>query len=124
MSQPEEERLNILKMIEEGKITTTEGIERLNSLRSPTIKTHSDPLIAAGQRNLRVHITDTATGEVKVAIKVPLKLVQVGMRMGARFIPGDVNIDTATVSQAVREGRTGRILDMHTKDEHVEIFIE
>jgi hypothetical protein len=53
-------------------------------------------------------------------------LVDVGLRMGARFAPELSGMDSSAIQSALREGVRGRILsvDDDGDEERVEIFVE
>ena len=72
----------------------------------------------------RVRVTDLRTGRRKAAINIPLGLVDVGLRLGARF--GASNIDMNEVVSAVKSGAIGKIVDVEDdgQQEKVEIFID
>jgi hypothetical protein len=119
-----EERIQILKMIEEGKISPEEGAKLLSALGTKP----SPPRPAGGPdaRWFRVRVTDAETGKSKVNVNIPMGLVNVGMRMGARFIPEDADIDLEEVFEQIRSGAQGKIVEVIDDEsgEHVEIFIE
>jgi hypothetical protein len=120
-----EERLQILKMIEEGKISAEEGARLLSALG----KKQSTPPPSPGggsARWFRVRVSDAATGKNKVNVNIPMGLVNVGLRMGARFIPEDAGIDLEELSEQIRSGAHGKIVEVNDEEsgEHVEIFIE
>jgi hypothetical protein len=73
---------------------------------------------------LRVRVTDLQTGEQKFDIDLPWNLVSVGMNMGARFAPADVDLET--IVETVDQGAQGKIVDWVDEDdqERVEIFVE
>ncbi len=119
-----EERIQILKMIEEGKISPEEGAKLLSALG-----TKSGPPRPPGgsdARWFRVRVTDAATGKSKVNVNIPMGLVNVGMRMGARFIPEDADIDLEEIFEQIRSGAQGKIVEVIDDEsgEYVEIFIE
>ncbi len=124
-----EERMQVLRMIQEGKITAEEGARLLAALKvSATRATTgqgagSDTPGAAGKW-LRVRVTDLRTGRRKAVINIPLSLVDVGLKLGARF--GTRNIDMNEIVSAVKSGAVGRIVDVEddNEQEKVEIFIE
>lgn len=120
-----EERMQILKMIEEGKISPEEGANLLSALGKKTSPRPPAPG-RSDARWFRVRVTDTATGKSKVNVNIPMGLVNVGMRMGARFIPEDADIDVEELLNQIRSGAHGKILDVYGDEdgEHVEIFIE
>jgi hypothetical protein len=120
-----EERLKILKMIEEGKITAEEGTRLLGALHKQ--KQRVGPSGEDSPRWLRVRVLDLNTGKESVRVNLPISLVNVGMRMGARFIP-DMEQETVMedLAQALNQGLTGKIVDIVDEQEgqRVEIFVE
>lgn len=128
-----EERLKILKMIQEGKITAEEGAQLMDALDGPKeVKgersPESSPAGPAGKNNrwFRVRVTDTDTGKTRVNVRMPLSLVSAGVKMGARFSPEVQGLDMAQLMQFVNSGETGQVVDVYDNDdgEHVEVFIE
>jgi SHOCT-like domain len=120
-----EERMRILKMIAEKQITAEEGSKLLEALRvsDSEARDRSDP---TKSRWLRVRVTDRATGKTKVNVNIPVGLVDVGLKMGARFAPEMAGMDLQAIQAAVREGYQGRIVEVDDEEdnERVEIFIE
>ena len=123
-----EERMKILKMIEEGKISAEEGAKLLAALsesrRGPGGTSASR---AAGTGHLlRIRVTDITTGRSKVSVQIALGLVDAGMKMGAQFIPKVDGVDISAVMDAIRSGVTGKIIDVTDDEggEHVEIFVD
>ncbi len=120
-----EERLKILKMIEEGKITAEEGTRLLGALNKG--KQRAGAPGEEGPRWLRVRVLDLHTGKESVRVNLPIGLVNVGMRMGARFIP-DMEQESVMedLAQALNQGMTGKIIDVVDEEEgqRVEIFVE
>lgn len=123
-----EERMQILKMIEEGKISAKEGAELIRAIDQNQQEERTEPLHGATPaRWFRVRVTDMTSGRNKVNVNIPMGLVSVGIKMGARFIPE--NIDSAEYQQimdAIRRGQQGKILDYTNEEdgERVEIFAE
>jgi hypothetical protein len=122
-----EERMRILKMIEEGKISAEEGANLLSALSENRRANLPMPPRAPGAaRWLRVRVTDLATGRSKATVQIPLALMESGMKIGAHFAPEVEGVDMPTIMEALRSGMTGKIVDVvDEKDgEHVEIFVE
>jgi hypothetical protein len=123
-----EERLQILKMIEEGKISAAEGAELLRALsKDKSNQSSVEPLKGASNpRWFRVRITDTQSGRNKVNVNIPFGLVNVGLKMGARFAPEMEDVDFEELMEAIRSGKQGKVLDVMDEEggEHVEIFVE
>jgi hypothetical protein len=119
------ERLQILKMVEKGQITAQEGARLLGALAGAA---PGPAQASAGKPSwFRVRVTDTLTGRRKVDVNIPLSLVSVGLRLGARFAPevGDVDIPEL-LREIEQEGRLGKVVDIQDDEdgEHVEIFVE
>ena len=127
-----EERMRILMMIQEGKISAAEGaklIEALDELREPTAPTPpttSSPSTGRKPRYLRVMVTDTDTGKSRVNVRLPVSLINSGMRMGARFAPEIEGLDMEDLNAWLNSGEVGQIVDIYDDEdgEHVEVFLE
>jgi hypothetical protein len=121
-----DERMRILKMISAKQITAEEGAGLLEALRgAPAAKApgRNEPGRA---RWLRVRVTDRFSGRTKVNVNLPIGLVDVGLKMGARFAPEMVGMDLSAIQVALKAGVQGRIVavDDEEDDERVEIFVE
>jgi hypothetical protein len=122
-----EERMKILKMIEEGKLSAEEGTKLLAALsdkRMPTLP--RPPGMPGGPRWLRIRVTDIRSGRSKASVQIPLALVDAGMKIGAHFAPEVQGVDMSNVMEALRSGVTGKIIDVTDEEdgEHVEIYVE
>ncbi len=120
-----EERMKILKMIDEGKITAEEGARLLSTL-SETRKSAKKPSPRnsfGGARWLRIRVTDTATGKSKATVNLPIGLVDAGLNIASKYAP-EVAFDELV--EAINAGVEGKIIDVYDEEdqEHVEIFIE
>lgn len=123
MASPEE-RMQILKMIESRQISAEEGARLLAALD------RADKTAAAPRANVprwfRVRVTDLRSGKNKVNVNIPMSLVEVAIKMGARFAPETEDLDLAQITKAIREGAQGKIVDIEdeTDGERVEIYVE
>ncbi len=121
-----EERIKILRMIEEGKITAFEGAKLLAALsesRKPDRKSSLRGSMGGGARWLRVRVTDMVTGKAKATVNLPLGLVDAGLNIASQYAPG---IAFDELIDAINAGAEGKIIDVIDEEdgEHVEIFIE
>jgi hypothetical protein len=119
-----EERMKILKMVQERKITAEEGAKLLGALGKAGER---QAAVAEGEsRWLRVRITDLDSGKASVNVNLPLGLVNVGLKMGARFIPNMEGIQVEELAEALRQGLTGKIIDVVDEEEgqRVEVYVE
>jgi hypothetical protein len=122
-----EERMKILKMIEEGKISAEDGAKLLAALSEGKRSGAGNVSRSAGAgRMLRVRVTDVATGRSKASIQIPLGLIDAGLKIGAHFAPEIEGVDMSSVMDALRSGVTGKIIDVTDDEdgEHVEIYVE
>ncbi len=120
-----EERMKILKMIEEGKLSPEEGAQLLSALSrksAPGIPSAG----MAGAKWLRVRVTDVNSGRAKATVQIPLTLMEAGMKIGAHFAPEIDGVHMDQLMEALRSGITGKIIDVTDDEdgEHVEIFVE
>ena len=126
MMATSEERMKILQMIQEGKISAEDGAKLLSAItenaqaqKAKTISRTRD------SRYMRVRVTDLSSGKTKVSVNLPLGLVDAGLNIASNFMPEMGADATEDIRTAIHEGLTGKIVDVMDEDnEHIEIFIE
>ncbi|MBV9323278.1 MAG: hypothetical protein JO352_05775 [Chloroflexi bacterium] len=131
----ETERLRILELLEQRKITAAEAAELLTALgdRSRDGRRHdrqrwlADDLAPPSDRArwIRVRVTDEHTGRIRTNVTVPIGMVGFGLGFARRFraVPGVGMVDE--MFEAVRSGRRGTIFDVSNEGgERVEILID
>jgi len=133
-TRPEDERLRILRMVEEGKISAAEGISLLEALEQgrKQARNPSRPAPNAGDtgvspRWLRVRVTDLYTGRSKATVNIPFGLMDWGLRIGAQFAPEMAGYDLQELTRVLsEEGVDGKIVDVVDDEdgEHVEIYVD
>lgn len=121
-----EERMRILEMVAQGKITAEEGALLLEALQAGERRRAAREAEAVSARWFRVRVTDVATGRDRVNINIPLAVVDAGLKVGARFVDELEGVRLEQIAAAVRSGRTGKILEVEDVEqgERVEIFVE
>ncbi len=121
-----EERLKILRMIQDGKITAEAGVKLIEALETKVPPQAPQIGFTRGSRWLRIRVTDIDTGKIKVNVRLPINLVTAGIKMGARFSPDVEGLDVEQLRQLINSGETGQIVDAydHRDHEHVEVFVE
>ncbi len=119
-----EERMKILKMIEEGKVSAEEGAKLLAALSGANRPLGG--LAASGAKWLRVRVTAVDSGRSKATVQIPISLMEAGMKIGAHFAPEIDGVNMDQLMEALRSGMTGKIIDVVDDEdgEHVEIFVE
>ena len=129
------ERLRILQLLEQQKITAAEAAELLAALgerggegrRRERHGWLAEELAPPSDRArwFRVRVTDQRTGRTRTNVSVPIGMVGFGLGFARRFrnIPGVGAVDD--LFDAVRAGRRGTIFDVSNEGgERVEILID
>lgn len=123
-----EERMQILSMVAEGKISAEEGAKLLSALEPERKKGQAVVSMTAPSkpRWFRVRVTDLETGKNKVNVNLPMSLVDVGTRMGARFAPELEDVDFDDIIEQIKSGAQGKIIEVEDTEggERVEIYVE
>ncbi|NLS79408.1 MAG: hypothetical protein GXY76_19330 [Chloroflexi bacterium] len=119
-----EERLQILRMIQAGKISAEEGEKLIEALRAKGQRMEEDS--AAPSRWLRIRVSDARSGKNKVNVNLPMRLVDMALKTAIRFIPDLEAEDLEALRVTLRSGAQGKVLDVDQdeNDEHIEIFVE
>lgn len=131
----EAERLRILQLLEQKKITAAEAADLLAALgqrggegrRRDRQRWLAEELAPPSDRArwFRVRVTDQRTGRTRTNVSVPIGMVGFGLGFARRFrnIPGVGAVDD--LFEAVRTGRRGTIFDVSNEGgERVEILID
>ena len=127
-----EERMRVLKLIEDGKISAEEGARLLAALgksdksskQARRQRGTADKSTDGEGRWLRLRVSDTRSGKTRVNMTIPLGLVNMGLAVGARFVPDVAEVDVEAVRNALRSGLHGKILEVRDDEELVEIYVE
>ena len=116
-----EERLRILKMIESGQVSAEQGGQLIEALGE-----RERPRNAPQSRILRVRVTDLNTRRHKINVTIPVSLVGIGLKLGARLARRIENANVDQIMRAIEDGSTGRIFEVQDLDEgeRVEIYVE
>jgi hypothetical protein len=126
------ERTEILRLIESGKISTSEGLTLLNSLDKGTPQLPPKPQVPPSAplntrgRWLRIRVTNLTTQAPKVNVNLPLGLVSAGLRIGQRYAPELNGIDWDNLLDEIQRGANGKLVEVEDQDdnERVEIFVD
>ncbi|MCC6166965.1 MAG: hypothetical protein IT329_07025 [Caldilineaceae bacterium] len=124
-----EERMAILRMIEQGKISAEDGARLLAALGGRKQSAPPPPPSGAARsevfdtsRGLRIRVYDLVNNQAKVNVSVPVGL----FRLIQRFIPASAGVDLTQIEQAIESGAIGRIVEVVDNEggTRVEIGIE
>lgn len=122
-----EEKLKILKMIEDGTITAEQGMQLMKELgEGETVSGSSSTggtLKVADPKFLIVKVEPKKEGGDKVLVKVPFKLIRAGMKLGS-LLPAEAQEKIDDKFEA--KGMNFRVKDFQGKemDEMIEALKE
>ena len=124
-----DERMLILRMIEDGKISAEEGAKLLTSLGQEPVKKSKAVVVqkkTGGAQWFKVRVSDSRTGKMKALVNLPIGLMDWGLRVGAQFAPEMEGLDLGELTEILRSGADGKIVEVIDEEdgEHVEIYIE
>jgi hypothetical protein len=107
-----EERLQILQMLKDDKITVTEANSLLEAL-SPS----ASRVGTTNQSGRFIRVRVVENGEQRVNVNLPLGLV----RVASRWIPRDLwkdydSIDWENIVKAVQQGARGKLIEVTDDD--------
>jgi hypothetical protein len=133
-----EERMDILQMVENGEVTVEDAIGMMSSglsredAVSPTISAPPDaeprpsPSTTKANRWLRVRVTNMDTGRRKVSVNLPLGLMKWGLTLGSRFAPELQDIDFDEMVTDLDRYAEGFLVEVEDADdnERVEVYVE
>jgi hypothetical protein len=126
MASVSEERMKILQMLEEGKISPDEATTLLRVLDGGQRTTPSVVGPGSGNRFLRIQVTDMDSGKAKVNVTIPMGLVGAGLRMAERFAPEFEGFDLQELEEMLASGAMGKMVEVRDEEDNelVEIYVE
>ena len=73
-----------------------------------------------------MRVTDSISGRVRVNVRLPVGVINAGLKLGMKFAPNVEGVDYKEIADMIQAGGIGKIVDVEdVKDgEHVEVFIE
>ena len=126
-----EERMRILSLLEEGKISAAEAARLLDAVRgAPAAPARHD---SGGSGRLHVQVTDSATGATRVHLILPAALAKFAARLAAKeeiaaelACAGISADDLERVQEAIAAGTVGTVLEVADGDRgyRVDIWID
>lgn len=126
MGDFKDEKLQILKMIEEGKITSEEGINLLEAL-DDTYDT--SPVVTNKAKWIKIKVFEPED-KTNVDVTIPISLIDISMKIASKIVPdfskyGLSEKDISGILDAIKNGASGKIVDIKSENgEIVEIIIE
>lgn len=111
-----EDRMKILKMIENGTITAEDGMKLLKAVESSESRHEStEEEIQRAIKGVRINVYDPRR-EKKVDITLPAGIFKF---FGVKYIKDiDSDIDISGVLEAIKSGEIGELMNITTDDGH------
>ena len=118
------ERMTILRMVEQGKISAEEGARLLAALGETQGEAKSNasqprPHVFDTTRLLQVRVTDLATNRQKVNVNVPVGL----FKLAWRWLPVGAQDQLEAVQAAIDSGASGRLVEVVDQESNVRVEI-
>lgn len=121
-----EERLQILEMVEDGKINASEAMELLAALE----RNSQEIIPKKDVKWLKVRVK-TMEDQPKVTVNIPISLVNVGLKLAKTYDPklkesGLEKINIDEILEAVKNGAEGKIVDVIDEENQtkVKVYVE
>jgi hypothetical protein len=113
-------------MVNENKIDAQEGARLLSALHNASPGSQAQAPREGTPRWFRVRVTNLATGRTKVNVNLPLSLVKVGLKMGARYSSDIEDFDWDEIVTAIQEGAEGKLVEVEDVEdgEKVEVYVD
>jgi hypothetical protein len=151
MSETSEQRQSILQMLAAGKVSVEDAAAMIRALDAqpgaeadagpvakeadaqawaetvagPTLEEASPEAKEGGPRWLHVHVSDLRSGQRKVTVNVPLRMLQFGMRVGSRFAPEMEGLNWKELAGMISSEK-GMLVEVKDEEdgEHVQVFVD
>lgn len=127
-----EERMQILRMVEQRQITADEAAKLLAAMDGHSTaeanRNADQPQEGYRSRWLRILVTDKS-GRQKLNVNIPFGVVQIAAEFGVKFAPKDLDMNGIDLNQllaAFRSGIQGKLVEVEDeeKGQRIEIFAE
>lgn len=134
-------RKEILDLLAKGKINIDEAATMLGQISpdsaeyqsdfEPADKVNSFKEIGDEKRGIqpswfRVRVRDLETGQNKVTVNIPLRMLNFGLQLGRRFAPELNDLDFDVLTGMMNEMGSGMLVEVQDEvdREHVQVFVE
>lgn len=132
MTQNNEERIQILKMVGEGKLTPEEAdilLDELEAVSATEKKSGSLPALPEQNRQakwLRIRVVEAGGTKPVVNMRVPFSVARMGLKIAGRYTPELEGIDLDEIGRLFASGEDVPLIEVNNerKNETVQISVE
>jgi hypothetical protein len=80
----------------------------------------------ARPRWMRIRVNDLESGNSRVSVNIPLRLMKFGMKFGRRFAPELEDFDVDELSELMTDAEEGLLVEVRdeAQGEHVQIYLD
>lgn len=123
------EKMQILNMVKDGKISTEEGVKLLDALDNSGVDLNKSFSTTSKAKWLKIRVFDPEDA-TKVNVTLPISLITIGIKLAGKFSPelkeaGLTDSDMEEIFTAIKNGETGKIVEVDSEDgTKVEVVIE
>ena len=113
-----EERMQILQMLKEEKITVDEAARLLEALESDERRVHSE--------TRTIHIRVYEDGRDKVNVNIPISVARLALNLVPKDVIEDQNLDLRSLITSIEAGFRGKLVEADIPEEgrKIEVFVE
>lgn len=112
-----DERMKILQMVAQGKISPEQGDDLLKAMEE-----EGDNKQAGGARWVHIRVHEPSSGDVRVNIRLPIAWAGKLLKFANKYAPDH---DLAEIYEAIQSGEAGQVVQVESDDgERVEIWLE
>lgn len=126
------EKERVLKMVEEGKLNAIEALKLLEALGKNASSSTPHDIVPVETKDekakfLRIKVT---SNKDNLNFTIPIALVSMGLGMVNSLgvdiseVKGFSKVNFSEILEQIEKGAKGKIFDLQTENESIEIFIE
>ena len=120
------QRLRILDMVADGKLSAEEGARLLETLKQPeeSVLKHKPITKTLSTGMVLIRVIEKVTENVLVSLRLPISLISTAQKLGAKITSHDEEYDLSEFMTDLRSGHSGDIFRVDGEKEIVEIVID
>jgi hypothetical protein len=133
-----ERKREILELLESGKIDAGEAARLLNEIGAETVAAKPKEKLAAadqpaastiagdGPSTFRVRVRNLDSGQNKVAVNIPLRMLKFGLKLGGQFSSELAGLDLDEINELMTDTGSGMLVEVQDEEsnEHVQVYID